>query len=78
MRHLFITVCFLVSGPLLAQTSDSDYEKLKAEIVSEFQHAPPGKFGPFVKGVAKDIVTNEKILALTFDACGGFHGNGLR
>ena len=45
-------------------------------MVAKFQNALPGKFGPFVKGVAEDIVTNEKILALTFDACGGPHGNG--
>jgi peptidoglycan/xylan/chitin deacetylase (PgdA/CDA1 family) len=29
-----------------------------------------------VKGVFEDIVTDEKLLALTFDACGGPHGNG--
>jgi len=32
-------------------------------------------FGPFVKGVVEDIITDEKILALTFDACGGPNGN---
>ncbi len=76
MRYLIIASCFMVSRPLLAQTPDGDYEKLKADIVAKFQNASPGKFGAFVKGVDENFVTDEKILALTFDACGGPHGNG--
>lgn len=36
---------------------------------------PAGSWGEFVKG-DDDIVTNKKLLALTFDACGGPHGSG--
>jgi len=61
----------IVFAACLGQTPDADYEKLKAGIVAKFQNASPGKFGPFVKGVVEDIITDEKILALTFDACGG-------
>jgi len=76
MRYFILGHYLLVSVVCLAQTSDLDYEKLKAEIVSQFKDASPGKFGPFVKGVFEDIVTDENILAFTFDACGGRHGNG--
>jgi peptidoglycan/xylan/chitin deacetylase (PgdA/CDA1 family) len=55
---------------------DSTYAKLKAGIVAHFKHASPGPFGAFVKGVDEDIVTNKKVMALTFDACGGPHGSG--
>ncbi len=54
---------------------DSDYIILKKKIVTQFKHASPGQFGPFVKGVDEDIKTNSKVLALTFDACGGPHGS---
>lgn len=76
MRYFILGHYLLLSVVCLAQTSDLDYESLKAEIVSQFKDASPGKFGPFVKGVFEDIVTDENILALTFDACGGPHGNG--
>ncbi|HEY9004896.1 MAG TPA: polysaccharide deacetylase family protein [Ohtaekwangia sp.] len=55
---------------------DSSYQKLKGNIVTTFMNASPGQFGPFVKGVDEDIVTDKKVLALTFDACGGPHGSG--
>jgi peptidoglycan/xylan/chitin deacetylase (PgdA/CDA1 family) len=55
---------------------DSVYTKLKAGIVTRFKHASPGQFGAFVKGVDEDIVTDKKVMALTFDACGGPHGSG--
>jgi peptidoglycan/xylan/chitin deacetylase (PgdA/CDA1 family) len=76
MRYLILMPTLLVSVTLLGQTPEPDYETLKAGMVAQFQNTPPGKVGPFVKGGAQRIDTNEKILALTFDACGGPHGNG--
>jgi len=52
---------------LFGQTPESDYEKLKADMVAQFQNTPPGKVGSFVK-VGRSELTHEKILALTFDA----------
>jgi peptidoglycan/xylan/chitin deacetylase (PgdA/CDA1 family) len=57
-------------------THDSAYQKLKERIVLQFKNATPGQFGSFVKGVDEDVNTRGKLLALTFDACGGPHGNG--
>src|SRR5258708_30584305 len=76
MKFLILGPAFLISAALLGQTPEPDYEKLKAGMVAQFQNTPPGKVGSFVKGGAQRIDTNEKILALTFDACGGPHGNG--
>ena len=57
--------------------SDSQYIAKKALLRKEFAHVPPGHWGEFVKGVDEDIVTNQKIIAFTFDACGGGgRGNG--
>ncbi len=57
--------------------ADSQYLSKKALIKKQFAHASPGHWGEFVKGVDEDIVTYEKIIAFTFDACGGGRrGNG--
>jgi peptidoglycan/xylan/chitin deacetylase (PgdA/CDA1 family) len=55
---------------------DTAYVHLKTKIIRDFAHVPPGHWGEFVKGVDEDLVTRNKIVALTFDACGGPHGNG--
>ena len=60
----------------LKEKQDSSYQILKTQILDKFKNASPGQFGPFVKGVDEDIVTSKKVMALTFDACGGPHGSG--
>jgi Predicted xylanase/chitin deacetylase len=54
---------------------DSDYLKKRAMISHSFEHLTPGHWGEFVKGVDEDLVTRNKIVAFTFDACGGPHGS---
>jgi peptidoglycan/xylan/chitin deacetylase (PgdA/CDA1 family) len=56
--------------------STINYEKLNARIVRECTGAAPGQWGQFVKGTDQDLVTNKKIMALTFDACGTKSGDG--
>jgi peptidoglycan/xylan/chitin deacetylase (PgdA/CDA1 family) len=55
---------------------DSSYRQLKEKVSAEFAHAKPGHWGEFVKGVDEDIITKQKCIAFTFDACGGIHGDG--
>jgi peptidoglycan/xylan/chitin deacetylase (PgdA/CDA1 family) len=55
---------------------DTNYLRLKQKITDEFAHSKPGNWGEFVKGVDEDLVTNKKIIALTFDACGGKNADG--
>ena len=50
-----------------------DYLALKNRILAEFKTPNPGQFGEFIKGVRKDLDTKQKVIALTFDACGGRH-----
>jgi peptidoglycan/xylan/chitin deacetylase (PgdA/CDA1 family) len=49
---------------------DSNYVRLKRRVEHVFANASPGHWGAFVKGVDEDLVTQKKIIALTFDACG--------
>lgn len=82
MLKSIISFLFILSTHLIeAQDVDeikqgAQYMALKDKIVKQFKNASPGQFGPFVKGVDEDINTSQKVLALTFDACGGPHGSG--
>lgn len=57
--------------------SDPSYVQLREKVVSEYIHVRPGHWGEFVKGVDEDLVTQQKYIAFTFDACGGPHGEGF-
>lgn len=54
---------------------DSSYLNMKQKIAKKYAHAKPGSWGEFIKGVDEQIVTEKKIVGLTFDACGGRNGN---
>ncbi len=73
----------LITGTVRAQSFDvekvrtsADYVHNKDSILHAFKNIKPGKFGEFVKGVDEDIVTLDRVVALTLDACGGKHGGG--
>jgi peptidoglycan/xylan/chitin deacetylase (PgdA/CDA1 family) len=55
---------------------DRSFSQLKKRIVSESKNTPAGNWGEFVKGVDESINTKNRIVAFTFDACGGKHGSG--
>jgi peptidoglycan/xylan/chitin deacetylase (PgdA/CDA1 family) len=56
---------------LLSQLyTDSSYVQQKRKVSTLFAHASPGQWGEFVKGVDEDLMTRNKIIAFTFDACG--------
>ena len=55
---------------------NNQYLALKQKVSAEFAHTPPGHWGEFVKGVDEDLVTKNKIIAFTFDACGGKNADG--
>jgi peptidoglycan/xylan/chitin deacetylase (PgdA/CDA1 family) len=57
--------------------SNSAYTTQKASIIKQFAQTPAGRWGEFVKGVKENMVTAQKVVAFTFDACGGGgKGNG--
>jgi len=55
--------------------SDKSYTELRSKIVSEFGHTSAGRWGEFVNGVDELLLTNKKVIAFTFDACGGKNGS---
>lgn len=76
---LFALACITTSGQIHYRHKvelDTAYQHMDADIIKRFKNTPPGPFGSFVKGVKEDIDTDKRIMALTFDACGGVHGDG--
>jgi peptidoglycan/xylan/chitin deacetylase (PgdA/CDA1 family) len=49
---------------------NKDYIKLKKQVVKKFSKTKPTQWGMFIPGVKTQLDTNDKVIALTFDACG--------
>ncbi len=75
MKYWIIALILFGSIQGSAQT-DPDYQKLREKLVAKFQNKSAGKFASFGKEVKASLVTDQKIIALTFDACGGPHLGG--
>jgi peptidoglycan/xylan/chitin deacetylase (PgdA/CDA1 family) len=52
-------------------------EALKAKLIQAYKGNPPLQWGEKVTGVRRKLDTSKKVIALTFDACGGKDGNGV-
>ncbi len=48
----------------------------RADVVARYAGVTPTAFGLDVPGVVNRLPTSERVVALTFDACGGAHGSG--
>jgi peptidoglycan/xylan/chitin deacetylase (PgdA/CDA1 family) len=51
-------------------------QRFRTELINEYGNQAPIKWGENVPGVFTRMATNDKVIALTFDACGGNGGNG--
>ena len=60
----------------LAQVSANEYNALKQSIVRKLGSEKPKVWGQAVPGIKRTLDTTEKVMALTFDACGGRNGDG--
>lgn len=54
-----------------AEPSVPDFDSLKEKTVKIFKDSSPLSWGENINGVIREIDTDEKIIALTFDACDG-------
>lgn len=50
---------------------DKEYMQKRELVMKEFHNVKPGSWGEFIAGVDEDILTRSKLIAFTFDACGG-------
>ncbi|WP_037464334.1 polysaccharide deacetylase family protein [Shimazuella kribbensis] len=49
----------------------------ETEVLKLYQKSKPKEWGENITGVVKTLPTKDKVIALTFDACGGNHGSGV-
>jgi peptidoglycan/xylan/chitin deacetylase (PgdA/CDA1 family) len=80
---ILITITFLACESLVAQSFDvnaeatsSNYCERKSSVVEKFKNVNEGAFGEFTRGIMTKINSSKKIVALSFDACGGPTGSG--
>lgn len=59
-----------------SQASPNKYSDLKDKISLQFQGVIPHEWSEHATGVKTSLNTNDKVIALTFDACGGSDKNG--
>ena len=52
-------------------------ENDKEQLIAKYENITPSEFGENVAGVSTHFRSSKKEIALTFDACGGSHGNDV-
>jgi peptidoglycan/xylan/chitin deacetylase (PgdA/CDA1 family) len=73
LKFLFSVLLFFFWSTESAQPQEI---RTKEQILSKFSGRVPHEWGEVVKGVKTRLNTDQKVLALTFDACGGPKGSG--
>jgi peptidoglycan/xylan/chitin deacetylase (PgdA/CDA1 family) len=72
--HILILLFTLF--PMGIDSGPSQEIQTKEQIISTFTGRTPREWSEVVRGVSTRLNTEEKVLALTFDACGGRRGSG--
>lgn len=73
---IIFLVLSLILSPLFMGLGLSQEMQTKDRIIKTFAEKAPQQWGERVKGVKTKLDTDQKVLALTFDACGGLKGSG--
>jgi peptidoglycan/xylan/chitin deacetylase (PgdA/CDA1 family) len=64
----------LIFGVSVINAAVDDYDVFKSAVVAKYNSIKPAAWGMYIPGVKTHIKTDQKIIALTFDACGGSAG----
>jgi peptidoglycan/xylan/chitin deacetylase (PgdA/CDA1 family) len=67
---------FLTFSPWTIESAQPQEIRTKEQIIATFSGRIPREWGEVVRGVKTRLNTDQKVLALTFDACGGPKGSG--
>jgi peptidoglycan/xylan/chitin deacetylase (PgdA/CDA1 family) len=83
-NNILAALAFLWCEALVGQSfnlqkeeASLDYCQGKLKVIKKFRNINPGKFAETAPGMMTKIVTSEKIVALTLDACGGPTGSAF-
>jgi len=77
-RHKVILtsfISFLIFSPWTIESVQPQEIRTRQQIITTFSGRVPSEWGEVVKGVKTRLITDQKVLALTFDACGGPRGS---
>jgi peptidoglycan/xylan/chitin deacetylase (PgdA/CDA1 family) len=78
MICLMLSAVFTGGSALAADHAGKDaYEALKKKVVAEFSGRTPNEWGETVTGVKTRLATDDRVIALTLDACGSANGKGF-
>ncbi|HUL21710.1 MAG TPA: polysaccharide deacetylase family protein [Thermodesulfobacteriota bacterium] len=69
-------ISFLTFFPWTLESVRPQEALTKEQIIAKFCSRVPREWGEVVKGIKTRLNTDQRVLALTFDACGGPKGNG--
>ena len=72
--HFFVFLAFFSWTIASARPQET---RTKEQIIAKFSGRVPRRWGEVVQGVKTRLDTNQKVLALTFDACGGPRGSNF-
>jgi peptidoglycan/xylan/chitin deacetylase (PgdA/CDA1 family) len=75
-KNLSISILFLISFLGMASQGLCQESSNRERTISRFSGKIPREWGERVRGVKTKLNTDHKVIALTFDACGGTGGNG--
>lgn len=76
MNRLFTVLLFALFTLTLSCSlhANNHTDDVKQRIVAAYHHVIPHQWGETATGVKTHIDTHDKVIALTFDACGSQHG----
>lgn len=72
---LIFFTSFLILSAWINESARPQEIRTKEQIIAKFSGRIPGEWGEVVKGVMTKLNTDRRVLALTFDACGGRRGS---
>jgi peptidoglycan/xylan/chitin deacetylase (PgdA/CDA1 family) len=75
-RNSFILILIFTLFPMGINCGQSQQTQPKERTISTFTGRAPREWGEVLGGVKTRLNTDQKVLALTFDACGGPRGSG--
>lgn len=71
------TGIILLAAQAFAAPQEASLESLKQQVATRFIGAAPTMWGDLVPGVRTRLDTDDRVIALTLDACGSANGKGV-
>lgn len=74
---VILSVAPVADATNMAKSRSEEYRRLKRDVMLQFKTERPTPLAPWYPGIKRRISSENKIIALTFDACGGKYAGKL-